>query len=157
MLGTSLLRASFLCWTRVTTARKSLAKTSTKRFGTNKHSRTVPGQWQPVLGSADADTPLETLSKSELSSEFEKIGTDGLRLCRLGNIDPRPEVMCRRLYYGLVSTKKREGVNSELEPQAKKHKKESVTVNIDSFVFLAWEKGLHVISCLQINDRENWQ
>ena len=94
----------------------------------------------PVLGSADADTPLQTLSKSELLSEFEKIGIDGLRLCRLGNIDPRPEIMCRLLHYGPVSSKKRERVNSELEPQAKKYKKESVTVSVDKFCIFGMRK-----------------
>ena len=123
----------------MSTAQKSLAKTS--RLKMDSELISILEQFRdndnPVLGSTDADTPLETLSKSELLSEFEKIGIDGLRLCRLQNIDPRPEIMCRLLQYGLVSSKKREGMNSELEPQAKKHKKESVMVSVDSFVFLA--------------------
>ena len=127
----------------MSTARKSLTKTS--RLKMDSELISILEQFRdndnPVLGSADADTPLETLSKSELLSEFEKIGIDGLRLCRLGNIDPRPEIMCRLLHYGLVSSKKREGMTSELEPQAKKHKKESVTVSVDGFVFWHEKKG----------------
>ena len=46
---------------------------------------------------------LETLSKAEVFDEFGKVRVDGLRLCRLGNIDLRPRIMCRLLHYALTS------------------------------------------------------
>ena len=45
--------------------------------------------------------PLETLSKDENLDELKKRGIDGLRLCRLGLIDPRPEFLCRLLSYAI--------------------------------------------------------
>ena len=88
----------------------------------------------PQLRELDGK-PLETLSKDENLDELKKRGIDGLRLCRLGLIDPRPEFLCRLLSYAIGMEESGcfvdEATEKEKEPPKKKQKKaETVTVSV---------------------------
>ena len=67
---------------------------------------------------------------------------DTLRLCRLGNIDPRPEIMCRLLHYALKSYRTKKKM-SKGEPSVKKSKKDLITVSVNYFSILCHQKGVH--------------
>ena len=74
------------------------------------------------------------MSKDNILAELKKREDDGLRLCRLGLIDPRPECLCRLLHYAI-------GLDNECaldealdkggsqEPSQKKQKSEPVVVS----------------------------
>ena len=71
---------------------------------------------------------LETLSRDENLTELENRGIEGLRLCRLGSIDPRPEFLCRLLHYAIgideaEAESSTSGGPSVAEPAKKKQKK----------------------------------
>ena len=55
----------------------------------------------PVMCVTDDNVQLETFSKAQIINEFGKIWVHALRLCRLGSIDPRPEIMCGLLHDAL--------------------------------------------------------
>lgn len=81
----------------------------------------------PDMGSLDGKS-YETLSKSECLDELKKYGIDSLELCRLGNINPLPESLCKLAYFAGVTCPASErsgtGENSEdKEPPSKKKKK----------------------------------
>ena len=41
----------------------------------------------------------ETLSKDECLEELKKFRINGLNLCRLGNINPLPENLCKMVFF----------------------------------------------------------
>ena len=52
----------------------------------------------PEMGYVDAKA-FETLSKTECLKIINKYGINGIKLCRMGNIDPSPECLCRLAYF----------------------------------------------------------
>ena len=80
----------------------------------------------PEMGCVDGKA-FETLSKSECLDIIGKYGVNGLELCRMGNIDPSPEFLCRLAFFtGQVCPEM--GTSSEMlelgEPGRKKSRKE---------------------------------
>ena len=77
---------------------------------------------------------LETFSREENLHELKIRNIDGLRLCRLGLIDPRPEFLCRLLHYALeLEEAEAEGSTSEAPDNAgpaKKRQKKAATVTV---------------------------
>ena len=81
---------------------------------------------------------LETFSREENLHELKIRNIDGLRLCRLGLIDPRPEFLCRLLHYALEleeaeAKAEAEGSTSEAPDNAgpaKKKQKKAATVTV---------------------------
>ena len=74
---------------------------------------------------------LSTFSKEESLAELEKRGIDGLKLFRLGLIDPRPEELCKLVHYavGLNDDGHVKEKDTEEPPQKKQKKGEEVTVS----------------------------
>ena len=89
----------------------------------------------PDLGELDGKS-LQTLSRDENLQCLKERGIDGLRLCRLGLIDPRPEFLCRLLHYAIELEETEAGcstpgVSEEAGPAKKKQKKApAVTVSL---------------------------
>ena len=52
----------------------------------------------PEMGTVDGKA-FETLSKAECLEVISKYGVNGLELCRMGNIDPLPEFLCKLAYF----------------------------------------------------------
>ena len=52
----------------------------------------------PDMGSVDGKA-YETLSKAECLEMLQNHGTDSLELCRMGNINPLPEFLCKLRYF----------------------------------------------------------
>ena len=52
----------------------------------------------PDMGSV-GDKAYETLSKAECLEMLKNHGIDGLELCRMGNINPLPECLCKLTFF----------------------------------------------------------
>ena len=52
----------------------------------------------PDMGSV-GDKAYETLSKAECLEMLKDHGIDGLELCRMGNINPLPEFLCKLTFF----------------------------------------------------------
>lgn len=97
----------------------------------------------PELSVLDGQA-LSTLSKEECLNELKKVNVDGLQLCRLGLIDPRPEELCKLVHYARSITEEepqagtskggaeKEKRESSAEPPEKKQR--TVTVSQKSFL-----------------------
>lgn len=84
----------------------------------------------PEISELDGKA-LSTFSKEECLAELEKRGIDGLKLCRLGLIDPRPEELCKLVHYtvGLNDNENVKEKDNEEPPKKKQKKEKEVTVS----------------------------
>ncbi|MEW8547306.1 MAG: hypothetical protein AB2693_27680 [Candidatus Thiodiazotropha sp.] len=55
----------------------------------------------PDLCDLSDGRALATLKQDEVLSELKKRRVDGLKLCRIGLIDPQLEQLCRLLHYAI--------------------------------------------------------
>ena len=73
----------------------------------------------PDMGSW-GDKPYETLSKSECMEILSTYNINGLELCRIGNINPVPETLCKLAFFASQICEKN---SADDQPAAKKQKK----------------------------------
>lgn len=73
---------------------------------------------------------LSTFSKEECLTELKDLKVDGLKLCRIGGIDPSPEYLCRILHYAIQAEaiEKESSKEKDAGPSPKKAKMETPTV-----------------------------
>ena len=91
----------------------------------------------------------ETLSK-ECLDLLQKFSIDGLELCRLGNINPVPECLCKLVFFaGQVCPVSRDNTASDGEPLRKKTKKAETPTVSSNFII----RRMNVLTFVEYTNR----